>query len=516
MTTMKWGKFAKRFARDVSGGVMIWAAVGAPVMVSGGALAVDVSRVYNLDQQMQSAADSAARAAAAELDGKSDSLTRANRAMTTLVSNSETFSETSGAVAVQSVRFLTEQPANSYETADESLVTTDPHAARYVEVTLAPRNVKTLFPPKLSKGLAKVSLQSTSTAGFSFGTRGGQPMFVCNPYEGSNVTIFEAADDPNERRRQIRLVNPGGGNGKFVAGTWGYLDPFSQQGSTSANDFKDIFAIDVPNTYFTSSGVRVRSGEIAGIDEAINTRFDMFKGTFKKPEYTSNPRYAPARNVTKGYAAASAKGGSAKSCAVVKSSAAFGLPRDGEGNTLSYNNPANSSSTATIEGGFIGDGNWDFVEYVRVNHNLASSLNVNGTTYQFNHASGTVSPTTPPGRYEMYRWEIDSGKIPGKQSYGQNNVNTPEEGTPQCHSEGGYAGDIDRRVITAAIINCGAQNSLHDMTDKDVGPVPVLAFGKFFLTEPVGVDAQTEMYVEFVGLLDGTDVQSRDQIALAR
>lgn len=520
MTKMKWEKFAKRFARDVSGGVMIWAAVGAPVMVSGGALAVDVSRVYNLDQQMQSAADSAARAAAAELDGKSDSLTRANRAMTTLVSNSETFSDNSGAVAVQSVRFLTEQPANSYEAADESLVTTDPHAARYVEVTLAPRNVKTLFPPKLSKGLAKVSLQSTSTAGFSFGTRGGQPMFVCNPYEGSNVTIFEAADDPNELRRQIRLVNPGGGNGKFVAGTWGYLDPFSQQGSTSANDFKDIFAIDVPNTYFTSSGVRVRSGKIAGIDEAINTRFDMFKGKFKKSEYTDNPRFAPARNVVKGHAIASIGNSKKKktvnACASIETSSAFALPRDGEGNTLSHNSSANANATATIEGDFIGEGNWDFVEYVRVNHNWARQMNIYGTTYQFNYVSGTVSPSTPPSRYEMYRWEIEFDCVPGAQTYGQNNVNTAEEGIPMCHSMGGYEGDIDRRVVTAAIINCGAQNDIQSMTSNNRGPVPVEAFGKFFLTEPVGVDAQTEMYVEFVGLLEGTDVQSRDQIALAR
>jgi len=510
---IKWEKLAKRFARDVSGGVMVWAAVGAPVMVSGAAVAVDVSRVYNLEQQMQSAADSVARAAAAELDGKSDSLTRADRAMNTLVSNAETFSINAGAVTVQSVRYLTEKPAKSYETADDSLVTTDPYAARYIEVTLAPRQLNTIFPPKLSRSLAKVTLQSTSTAGFAFGTRGGQPMFICNPYEGSDVTIFEASEDPDEKRRQIKLVNPGGGNGSFVAGTWGYLDPFSQQGATSANDFKDVFAIDVPSTYFTSAGVRIRNGKVAGIDEAINTRFDMFKGKFKEPEYTNNPRYAPAQNVTKGYAALKGKG---NACTSVKSSVAFGLPRDGEGDTVSYYNPANENATAQIEGGFIGDGNWDFVEYVRVNHNAASNLSINGTTYQFNYVNGTVTPSIPPSRFDIYKWEIGAEKIPGATSYGANNVNTPEDGTPQCHSLGGYAGDVDRRVMTAAIINCGEQNEIQSLSDSNIGPVPVLAFGQFFLTEPVGTGEQTEMHVEFLGLLEGNDTLARDQIALAR
>ena len=510
---LKWKKFGKRFARDVSGGVMIWAAVGAPVMVSGAALAVDVSRIYNLEQQMQSAADSVARAAAAELDGKSDSLTRANRALTTLVSNSETFSKTAGAVSVESVRYLTEKPQNSYEPAKDSTVTTDPYAARFIEVTLAPRDLNTVFPPKLSKGLAQVSLQGMSIAGFAFGTRGGQPLFVCNPYEGSDVTLFEAAEDPNERRRQIRLTNPGGGNGKFEAGTWGYLDPFSQQGSTSANEFKDIFAIDVPQTYFTSTGVRIRQGKIAGIDEAINTRFDLFKGKFKKPEYRDNPRYAPAQNVTKGYASVSA---GKNVCASVKATSAFGLPRDGEGDTVSYGNSANSSATAQIDGDFIGDGNWDFVEYVRINHNAASNLTINGITYQFNYVSGTVTPSVPPSRYDIYSWEIEDGKIPGPLSYGSSNVNTAEEGTPQCHSSGGYEGDIDRRLMTAAIINCGEQNDIQSLSDSNIGPVPVLAFGQFFLTEPVGVDAQAVMYVEFTGLLEGEDTLARDQIALAR
>ena len=520
MRKLKLENFAKRFGRDVSGGVMVWAALGAPVMVSGGALAVDVSRVYNLDQQMQSAADSVARAAAAELDGKSDSMVRAHRAMNTLVSNGETFSDNSGAVTVQSVRFLTEKPAKSYETASANLETTDPHAARYVEVTLTPRNVKTLFPPKLSKGLANVSLQNTSTAGFSFGTRGGQPMFVCNPYEGSNVTIFEAADDPNERRRQIRLINPGGGNGKFVPGTWGYLDPFSQQGRTSANEFKDIFAIDIPDTYFTSAGVRIRQGKISGIDDAINTRFDMFKGKFKKSEYLDNPRFAPAQNVVKGHAVANIRNGkkkkTANACASIETSHAFPMPRDGQGDTVSHYNSANANATATINGDFLGQGNWDFVEYVRVNHNWARQMNIYGTTYQFNYVSGTVTPNTPPSRYEMYRWEIEFDCVPGALTYGQNNVNSIEEGVPQCHSTGGYEGDIDRRVLTAAIINCGEQNDIESMKSNNRSPVSVAAFGKFFLTEPVGVDAQTEMYVEFIGLLEGTDVQSRDQIALAR
>jgi len=55
----------KRFTRDSFGGVAIYAAVTAPVMVGGAALSVDVARIQNLDQQLQRASDAYARAGAA-------------------------------------------------------------------------------------------------------------------------------------------------------------------------------------------------------------------------------------------------------------------------------------------------------------------------------------------------------------------------------------------------------------------------------------------------------------------
>ena len=49
-------------------------------MIGGAAMALDVSRLYTMQSSLQKAADAYALAAAAELDGRTDAITRANAA----------------------------------------------------------------------------------------------------------------------------------------------------------------------------------------------------------------------------------------------------------------------------------------------------------------------------------------------------------------------------------------------------------------------------------------------------
>ena len=81
----------RNFGIATSGSVAIWAALSMPFVIGGGALSVDMSRIYNMDNELQSASDALSKAGAAELDQRSDSLVRASRAIERLVSNDQDF-----------------------------------------------------------------------------------------------------------------------------------------------------------------------------------------------------------------------------------------------------------------------------------------------------------------------------------------------------------------------------------------------------------------------------------------
>jgi len=502
-------EFLKLFTAHNGGGAMIYVALTTPVMVGGAALSVDVARLHNLDQQLQSASDAYARAGAAELDGRSDSISRANRAIDSLVSNSQSYAESGDStVSIASRRYLTGLPANGYDDIPMSLVTTNPNKARYVEVSVAPTRIKTIFPPKISRGLVSLDLDAKATAGFKFGVCGTAPVFVCNPYEGTGLSLFQALEMDSERRRQIKFINPNGGNASFSAGSFGYLDPFGGNGNgvTGASKIKDAIAIDSPPVCFQSDGVYLRPGKIQSVADAFNVRFDIYKGRYSKQQYTSDPAYAPAANVVKGYAKTGKGKGKNKSCSMQPHADALAMPRD---------TCFDTGTCGTLDGK-MGDGNWDFLSYVEVNHNKAKNLNIGGTNYSFNYASRTVTPSTPPSRYDVYRWEIDTDCVPGAQTYGNGNTNTPEEGIPMCHSTGAYTGDIDRRIIHAAVLNCGALSTQYHLGGASTPPLPAEAFIEVFVTEPMGQHDDGNLYGEMVSIVEGSSPVARDTIAMAR
>ena len=71
-----------------------------------------------------------------------------------------------------------------------------------------------------------------------------------------------------------------------------------------------------------------------------------------------------------------------------------------------------------------------------------------------------------------------------------------ETGAPACYSGGGLSDEPDRRIIYGAIINC-SEVDVHGNTG---GPLPVVAFGKFFITEPVASDGT--IFTELVGTVE--------------
>lgn len=479
----------------------LWAAALLPVLMGGAALSVDATRLYNMDQDLQSAADAFARAGAAELDQRSDSLVRSNRAVNSLVNNEQKFTSTGRAnVRVNSIRYLKSIPAKDYESISSDQVTTDPSQAKYVEVEVMPERVSTMFPQGFVRSITSVELGAVSTAGFSQDVCGVAPVFICNPFELSTTTsIYEAMEDPSFRRRQIQFKTQGP-NARYSPGNFGYLDPF--EGNSGASKIKDAIAIDTPDVCLSKSkGVKLRPGSINSASQAFNVRFDMYEGPYKQVK--NDPAYAPAANVVKGYTPKKND-----VCKLEPDSSAFGMPRD-----EAFHCPSDSNNGLEQ----LGTGVWDFVKYMRVNHNNMRAITIEGVTYRLDYQRNRFSPSEPPSRYAMYRWEIDNNCVPGSLTYG-NNAQTPEEGLPQCHATGPHTDpNIDRRVITVAVLNCGAIEASGEKMNGRTDYLPVETFVKVFLTEPMGNGNDGTLFGEIIGpVIQGEDVTARDQVSLTR
>jgi len=151
-----------------------------------------------------------------------------------------------------------------------------------------------------------------------------------------------------------------------------------------------------------------------------------------------------------------------------------------------------------------------------VNHPGFTRITIEDVTYRRGNR-GIWSPTTPPSRYEVYRWEVDNNCIPGRETYG-NNVISAEEGVPQCHSHGASDSVEDRRIITAAVLNCGEieANSPDGMSQR-TDALPIETFIKIFLTEPMGTGQDNTIYGEIVGpIVNGEDTEANDLVAVRR
>src|SRR6185437_6229110 len=91
----KVSRIIREFRRDENGNVLVFVSIMIPVLVGFSVLTVDLARVNSLHNDVQSGLDAMALAAAAELDGKTGAVSRANRAVQKLLANQTNFS-TSG------------------------------------------------------------------------------------------------------------------------------------------------------------------------------------------------------------------------------------------------------------------------------------------------------------------------------------------------------------------------------------------------------------------------------------
>lgn len=477
---------AREFRADEDGIALILVSIMLPVIIGFALLAIDMSRVNNLHYDLQRGADAMALATAAELDGKADAITRADRALATLVANRYRFSSSGGtqqpsqvlAAAGVTRRFLTGLPANDATAIDNSYQTTDPALAQFVEVRVTPVDFGAIFPATFLGGANSFAVGATAVAGFFSGVCDFTPLYICNPYEGTGVTLDQVVTNPALRGRMIELRQQGGTTAQNSPGNYGFLVPST--GNSGANNIRDMIAATKPATCFGARGVEVRPGFLATARDAINVRLDVYNGAMNGAK--NDPQYAPANNVRKGYRT---QGGGCNSTEMTEPNTGYErMSRD-----LCFYNGTCDARTGLNTGNRLGDGVWDFEKYWTENRydlaGVAKPLGRNGTS--------TASNTNPPTRYSLYRYEIAHPALITQSSV------AGEIGSKQCSNQTAPA-TLDRRLIYGAIINCKT-NPIGSGASGD--PVPVEAFASFFLTETVESGPDQIIRVELVDVTGG-------------
>jgi Flp pilus assembly protein TadG len=565
--------------RDDTGGIILpYVALLLTVLIGISALAIDIGRQMSLQTQMQAVADALALAGARELNQQAGAETRATNAINNIVSNGLTGLGYSGAIG-HSVAFYSALPAASSGFAGTA--TTSDVATKFVGVTVAPVTIGKTFP---IVGTSTLTAGAQAIAGFTAqAVCDIPPVFICNPYETSGMSDSDATaalrsnlSNAATRRKMMRMDTSQTSPGHF-----GWLVP--PDGCNGASCLESWIAKTHPNTCYQTSSVDMNTGLKNSVLNGFNVRFDIYKGSINystdyapsvnvrkgylpgsgsnrwcppkatqaSPVYYTLPIINTTGNTQNGnatvrktltgiptaalsqvYSAGQTiidnlgkipSGTTVSSVALATQQLTMSTPVSTGpvtpiNLTINWQTaglPLDSNMTNTT---IFGNGDWNCADY-----------------WTINHPSGHVAPTgctkTNPtvGRYDVYRYEISQGWVNDwsgnrSQNISNGDPGNGESGAPYCAGAGTgvdtSTGGPDRRVIAAAVINCLAQSSLIG-GGQNANNIPVAGFGKFFMTQPVGItDPKVDsnsLYGEMAGLIGiNDDVKILNQVQLYR
>lgn len=459
----------RSFRRSDDGAILVFWGASIAVVLGIVAMSFDMGRIAATQSELQSFGDTVALAAAGELDGKADSITRATGAAAVLITDSQVYgsgSQALGGVADYAIDFYRTLPASDTASLAAGL-TTDPRLAAYARVVVTPKTVGFTFGAAFQALTGTAAPNNTvgavAVAGFTQYACDITPLMFCIP--DANFRADENIGDMILLRAQSNV-------GQWMPGNFGFLDP-----SKIAVDIEgpcrnltgvrlDACLIGAEGSItqcFAQRGVDTEPGQKNGIETSIfNVRFDIYRTIMQSQRTDAD--YAPAPNVIKGIVR---RGGGGNTCIGQNANASpnsVGLPRDacfGNGSCTRF-----------------GDGNWAAgrATYVSTNYGAVDP-----------HPAATT-------RYAYYKAEIAAHGGGGSTSAIL--TGRAETGRPSCSPN--QSSDPDRRVVIAAAIDC----TTNVFSGRATG-VPVHEFVKLFLTEPVGADPASpsliDLWVEVVG-----------------
>lgn len=488
----------RKFGSDESGLAMILVSIMLPVLIGFALLAIDMSRAGNLHNDLQKGADSFAIAGAAELDGKPDSMTRADNALANLVDNTYRFSDAGPQQTLTDAGitrlFLKSIPANDATFLDPltgidannvNHNTTDPVEAQFLLVRVTPTGFNAIFPASFLTGNAadnSMEIGATAVAGFAgVVTCDMTPLMICNPFPGQNLQ--DVANNQNFYRKGIKLVM---GSTSWGPGNMGFLRPESAHGYGEGDLADDIARVSFPECV-NSRGIFTQTGNLTEKTKAaFNTRFDMYGPHFPKTDLT----VPPAPNIRKGF-----------DFEPQNPHTPGTDPCDKQpGTDITQFHGLSQDTDYPLFDGRIGNGLWDYEGYKAANYpdgELAGFVDEDSQPY---------TNLNPPSRYDLYKYEIENGLVDDTSVGG-------ETGEALCHAT--PSTDPDRRLVYAAIVDC---DTYEDQLNGQSGTLQAMAFASFFLTEPVIDDNVLAEIVDIDGNMGrGTMVGfAKDNVQLYR
>jgi Flp pilus assembly protein TadG len=508
-----WRKLAT-LGRDVTGAVAPTVALSMVALIAAGGIAFDYARLASMDTELQDAADQAALAAATQLDGEANAIARAEAAGQTLITNQTRFANDHGGIAVGGLNFtfydgynsLTDTPGN---------VTTDDAAAKVVQVTVDGRTAYYALTPIVG-ALSSGAITAEAFAGLQTAVCKVPPLMICNPNPGGDPGFTG-----NYTGKGFQLVARANNTDPYGPGNFGFLDTGYDTSGGAATLRRALGQSNFQQNCLAGDSVVTEPGATSPALDAINTRFDIYDNNTQQNTICGQGQCPPSANVRKDLMrdAPNNSGGGGTIRNFCKPSnedtgqKGWKLMPDV---TKRYLPPSNAALTATqrsnlypmghprdichavsttgvCSGGRIGDGNWDRAAY-----------------FQSNYGSATIPAAlgANPTRYQTYLWELNNQQNanPSGINKGFNVPNVTGGGfagtlqnSPICQTTGVVTpnGDIDRRRLTVAVVNCtGANAAAGKKTLKPVKWVDI------FLVEPSWTRDRTtsnDLYVEMIG-----------------
>jgi hypothetical protein len=464
----------RRFLRSADGGILVLWIMSLVAVLAFVALVFDIGRVQVTHGELQSFADSVALAAAGELDGRSNAITRATNAAA-LVSDTNVYGGDgvlSGS-ADYTLTFLTGLPAD--DTADPSSFSTTSSAdAVLARVQVTPVGFGLSFFAATrallsTSGSNTASVGAEAIAGFTMEACDIAPLMFCAPHgwsAGSNIG-------------QGILLRSGGQGTSWGPGDFGFLDVANDNvgptcaGLTGAKQIGCLIGAERGVTRcYSQRGVSTEPGQRVGLNAAaFNTRFDRFEGIMKQKKNDSD--YTVAPNIVSGLVPK----GACKWNNPSPSTNSIGLPHDTCFDTVGCSPYSR-----------FGDGVWDYDTYVDTNHGNGDGVLGLG---EDSHLTPHIPTKYAGTRYGVYVAEIAAA------NGGDILVNRDETGVAQCSNN--VSTDPRRRVVYAAAIDC-TENPISGRATN----VPVQEFVEIFMTEPVGPGTGSPKKFEIWGEVIGT------------
>jgi hypothetical protein len=373
--------------------------------------------------------------------------------------------------------------------------------AKFVEIEVNPRQAYYTLTPIV--GLFTTSaIGARAFAGLSSAICKVPPLMMCNPNETNDPTFTLT----NYVGKGIRLVANDGGGG-YGPGNFGFLDTNAGNGASVLRELLGRTALS--GDCAAENGVTTQPGEMISVLDALNTRFDVYANGLNQACGNDGSLCLPSANTRKDVM--KGNGGGNGACAFANgngnvgwkeapnpylpSSSTVGLTDTEIGALSPMGYPRDMchavSDTGTCAGGRIGTGTWDRYAYFRTNSENYPEITDSAT---FTAKMNQWFTTTTPTRYQVYLWEMNDAANRLKNQ----GSNPAAHSVPVCAPSGvtPSATQLDRRVISAAVVNCTAQGVNGRTTN-----VQVAKWIELFLVEPSLPRTRTEasdVYVEVI------------------